>query len=81
MKNAIFQNKTSEQTTSSQQNQSVNNDGISLAPPEYGIDFVDRQGEDISTEFSSWPVIQAKLIIGRADDEYEREADRVAAGA
>lgn len=45
-------------------------EGIAIAPPAYGIDFVDRHPA---------PVIQTKpLTLGPVDDKYEREADRIA---
>ena len=51
----------------------------SLAPPDYGIDFIDRAvAEAVPLQRSSTPLIQAKLTIGAPNDEYEREADRVA---
>lgn len=60
MKNFTFQGKTSGKTTSSQQSQYANHNGISLAPPEYGIDFADKQTEEISTAPTSPAIIQTK---------------------
>lgn len=53
--------------------------GVSIAPPMYGIDFVDRQQTNAESKFGARQVvIQAKLTLGPVGDPYEQEADRVA---
>jgi hypothetical protein len=58
--------------------ESAGRNGVSLAPPEYGIDFVDRSLADLATAQGNAGLYQAKLTVGLPGDEYEREADRVA---
>ena len=72
---------------------SVRHSGASRVPPEYGVDLADAgpvsaqspaaspstTSSHINTAGSgATPVIQAKVTVGEPDDEYEKEADRVA---
>ena len=64
---------------------------MSITPPGYGIDFVDRATKTTSSSVvgglggvsttplgHSHPVLQAKLTVNQPGDVYEQEADRVA---
>jgi len=66
----------SSQTNDTAQRASAGPEGIAIAPPAYGIRFLDHQPR----KNTSGPglVIQPKLAVGAANDRYEREADRVA---
>ncbi len=80
MKHASIYSKSLRQNSSLSQHRPVTGpSGVSIAPPAYGIDFVDQQQSvGVRANAARVPIVQAKLVVGRADDEYEREADLVA---
>jgi len=78
MRQATFQVKTTRSTRSFQENSAAHHDGNSMEPPGYGIELADGRPAEKVVPLPVAPIIQAKLLIGSPDDEYEQEADRVA---
>ena len=78
MRQATFQAKTSHSSFSSQDRSTTEHDGISKEPPGYDIELADGRPAEKVVLLPVAPIIQAKLLIGSPDDEYEQEADRVA---
>lgn len=80
MKQKTSSDKTVTQTGSkSQSDPCAGQSAISVAPPAYGIDFVDSdQAEVVPLQRSPGMLLQAKLKIGPPGDKYEREADQIA---
>ena len=80
MKQMSLGSKTPRQTKNTSQTDSpASQNAVSLAPPDYGIDFVDSEpGVVMPLQRSSGLLIQAKLKIGSPGDIYEQEADKVA---
>jgi hypothetical protein len=80
MKQATSNGKAATQTKSiSQTDSSAGQNAVSIAPPDYGIDFVDSdQALAVPLQRSSGLLIQAKLKIGWPGDIYEQHADRIA---
>ena len=78
MRQATFQAKTSHSTRVFQESSAAEHNSVSMEPPGYGIELADgRPGEKV-VSLPVAPIIQAKLMIGPPDDEYEQEADLVA---
>ncbi|MFC1603744.1 DUF4157 domain-containing protein [Planctomycetota bacterium] len=80
MKQAHSTGKAATQTRSiSQSDSSAGQNAVAIAPPDYGLDFVDSdQAAAMPLQRSSGLLIQAKLKIGQPGDKYEQEADRMA---
>jgi len=76
VKNHSLGNRASRQLKSPVQIEGGSSDhGVALAPPPYGIEFVDRAQVHPSRES---PCLQPKLTVASAGDAHEQEADRVA---
>ena len=91
MTHATTASKTTAQTEHATESPSAGKDAASVAPPEYGIDFIDRatkthlppavgglDGISAITPARPQPVLQTKLTVNQPGDVYEQEADRVA---
>ena len=91
MRHAAIASKTTGPSEHSTESPSAGRDAVAIAPPRYGIDFVDRASKPlfgvpaarsgvITTiqRAHAHPVVQAKLTVNQPGDVYEQEADRVA---
>ena len=91
MRHAVTASKTTGQSEHRTESPSAGRDAVAIAPPSYGIDFVDRASKPLSgapaarsgaisaiQRAHAHPVLQAKLTVNQPGDVYEQEADRVA---
>jgi hypothetical protein len=74
---------TNQSQVSTTQQPAVDPNCVSAAPPSFGTDFLYNEQElpnrnGLADPFKTMPPAQAKLVIGRPNDRYEREADQVA---
>ena len=88
MRHATLQAKPTQQSAARiQQDPAAGPNGVSLTPPTYGLDFVDRASAEagdvrsagaVSVHAAPSMIIQPKLMLGPVSDQYEQEADRMA---